>query len=996
MQKRTKIRVYRVLICLLFVFIFGKKNVYASILESGNGTAEQPYEIHTVEDLCEFRDLVNKGEEFTGQYVNQMEDIDLQSIENWQPIGVIEGEYHFKGIYNGQGYVIHNLQIQSGGNVGLFGALAGTVMNLGIESGYIEGDCVGSITSHSASGSEKIRIINCYNKATLKGYTRAGGIADNFNGGEIYSCWNEGKVDANIKAGICSYNASKIQNSFCLIDPVNYDSFSGKFNRVYTLTGKKNQKDLVERLNTGLYSTEKAVDLNVALVPYIKSDNRIKHVSQVKQQLGEGDGSRENPFLIKTAEDLVKLAEQINQGQLLSGLCFKQVGNLDCSNVKDWKAMGDSAKHFVFDGEYDGAGFQIQNLKCENEKASVFDSVSGRILNLEIQNGEFQGKTASGISLRLEKKGEILNCHTNVQFIADETAGICLNNNGGAIFACWSISKNQIGVISDICLQGTGKIAYCWGKSLVGQNYSGTFWKNIQDDKNEPKLFWLNQNLSKIQLRDEYRAVKFQKLEQEGANIVFSKQKIGAWDKNIAKLINAVPGACVLVLLVGMLLILFRSYKKQKKTFDIKRTIANIGMEEYFIFFMSCGLFFTVYEIFRTHGGIISNIFFSDTLDTGMDFFHSIEYTKGATPYEKYSTLYPPLANLFFYILYCCVPEWQSRNWADSFGASIGMRGTGADLRVWQATLLSFIIYCIVVTMLFLFLSFVLLKGKKYVCMMIFCMMMSNGVLLAFERGNIIFVAMIFTMFFVFFRNSENWFVKEMAFIALGLAFGLKLYPAVVGILLLYDKKIKEAVRAAIYGIAVYVLPIYVFHEGAEGLFNSIQSASGHGVAAASSIKISGASFLGVVGAVIKYICKIIGITCNETVVSGILSKAGIVIFVLILCGGFFLKKEWQRVLVVFLVLLQFRELGGYMIAFMLIPLVAMIREEKLNYDTVLPYTAIIFINILLPVQNIKSDNLSMYWVHIQISFLLLTLYALMQIMNCVKVKYKDIKRNMN
>lgn len=149
----------------------------------GKGTKEEPYQICSVEDLVNFRDLVNSGEDFKGKYIEQIENIDLSSIKNWIPIGIYGNDSYFNGTYNGTGHKIFNLNISSNENVGLFGLLGGTVINLVIESGMIKGACVGSIASHSASGSNAY-IINCYNKASLNG-TRAGGIADNFSSGYI-------------------------------------------------------------------------------------------------------------------------------------------------------------------------------------------------------------------------------------------------------------------------------------------------------------------------------------------------------------------------------------------------------------------------------------------------------------------------------------------------------------------------------------------------------------------------------------------------------------------------------------------------------------------------------------------------------------------------------------------------------------------------------------------------------------------------------------------
>ncbi len=74
-------------------------------------------------------------------------------------------------------------------------------MNFGFESGSISGACVGSITSHAVGTGS--RIINCYNKATVTGSGRAGGIADNYDG-IIWNCVNMGETVSDISAGITS------------------------------------------------------------------------------------------------------------------------------------------------------------------------------------------------------------------------------------------------------------------------------------------------------------------------------------------------------------------------------------------------------------------------------------------------------------------------------------------------------------------------------------------------------------------------------------------------------------------------------------------------------------------------------------------------------------------------------------------------------------------------------------------------------------------------
>lgn len=194
----------------------------------GQGTREDPYQINSEADLALLAETVNGGEDFSGRYFRQTRDLDLIDYANWTPIGSMDGDYAFSGVYNGGGHVIRNLvfhgEEQGSTNGGLFGKLAGTVCDLGIESGEIVGACSGSITSHAASNNAMI--INCYNKASISG-GRCGGIADNFWGGKIICCWNEGELNGIEIGSITSYTAGTVYGCEGL-QPLTNGNFQGE------------------------------------------------------------------------------------------------------------------------------------------------------------------------------------------------------------------------------------------------------------------------------------------------------------------------------------------------------------------------------------------------------------------------------------------------------------------------------------------------------------------------------------------------------------------------------------------------------------------------------------------------------------------------------------------------------------------------------------------------------------------------------------------------
>lgn len=208
--------------------------------------------------------------------------------------------------------------------------------------------------------------------------------------------------------------------------------------------------------------------------------------------------------------------------------------------------------------------------------------------------------------------------------------------------------------------------------------------------------------------------------------------------------------------------------------------------------------------LLASRGALLHQFFFYDVTDTGMDFFHSIEYMRGRMPYGQFDTLYPPLANLFFYVLYLLVPKTQSDTWTESFISSLNMKGTERDLRLQQATMMLFIVFVIVVVLGIVSMTERLTRscgGRKK--LLAFCAVFSYGVLYGLERGNILLLCWPLMAFFILYRNSEKPLLRELACLALAIAAGFKLYPAFLGVLLLRDKNY--------LALMVPVLPLPLF-----------------------------------------------------------------------------------------------------------------------------------------------------------------------------------------
>lgn len=186
-----------------------KKNT--SWKNGGNGTQESPFEISTAEQLYNFSEFVNSGNSLKNKYVELTNDIDMSYIKNFKPIGFEVNPFQFKGIFNGNGYAIKNLEIRRNDyslfdenylkyDIALFGKLGGKVENLIVEDSVFDGYCTAVFARSSVN--DKQLIINCLSRNNkITGY-RCGELIDDF-AGKIESCIalnnnTKGKENSNI------------------------------------------------------------------------------------------------------------------------------------------------------------------------------------------------------------------------------------------------------------------------------------------------------------------------------------------------------------------------------------------------------------------------------------------------------------------------------------------------------------------------------------------------------------------------------------------------------------------------------------------------------------------------------------------------------------------------------------------------------------------------------------------------------------------------------
>ena len=355
--------------------------------------------------------------------------------------------------------------------------------------------------------------------------------------------------------------------------------------------------------------------------------------------------------------------------------------------------------------------------------------------------------------------------------------------------------------------------------------------------------------------------------------------------------------------------------------------------------------------------------------DTGMDFFHSIEYLKGNSPYAVWNTIYPPLANLFFKICYSMIPVFQKDQWELDYVWSLNNRIGENSLRDWLPTMMLFIIYNILIASSFCLTIADYFKDKKGY-LLSFSMLMSYAVLYAFERGNIILLALVCALFFCLNYNSESKVIREIALLSLAVSANIKLYPALFGIILIFEKKWKEAARLICYGIIFFILPCLFFNEKLSAIPLFFQSLQYHTADLPYNSGISA-------GRIIYSIMLLTDRHFNINLSSYALylrNIFNIIATIICLLCSLAVKKKWGKILSLTLAFVMFSDQPIYISSFLIIPAILFFRnEEYLNISIILPFIGFIFGIVCLPIFD--SNDYSYTSLSVGIGVMLLFIY---------------------
>ena len=197
-----------------------------------------------------------------------------------------------------------------------------------------------------------------------------------------------------------------------------------------------------------------------------------------------------------------------------------------------------------------------------------------------------------------------------------------------------------------------------------------------------------------------------------------------------------------------------------------------------------------------SHGKTIMGVLQRGDKDAFMDLFNSMQY--GCKPYKK-GVIYPPLANLLYLFL-------------STFFSKKALKSGTVFVRDSHMGLTMIALYITVTTIL---LMYTIAKNKKGTIDEKFAfgitMVFSMPFIFQVERANIVLLCALFIAAFLGGYQSEKQWVRQLSYISLAIAVGLKIYPVFFGFLLLRERRWKDAIVCVIYGLLIFFMPFLVF-----------------------------------------------------------------------------------------------------------------------------------------------------------------------------------------
>lgn len=198
------------------------------------------------------------------------------------------------------------------------------------------------------------------------------------------------------------------------------------------------------------------------------------------------------------------------------------------------------------------------------------------------------------------------------------------------------------------------------------------------------------------------------------------------------------------------------------------------------------------------------------------DYFRQIVYASDLKNiyFNTNDAPFPPLSYIFYHLLFLINP----------FSASVELQ-SWTIARDNYPNLIIFIAIEIVLCLLFVYSLYLFNKssfGKRKSLIFALLILLSIPFLFgAIERGNIIILVISLILLAIYFKDKNDKLYNELALIMIAIAASIKVYPAIIGLLYIKEKRYKEAFKLIVYGLLFFIVP-FIFVGGIKGLLQYV------------------------------------------------------------------------------------------------------------------------------------------------------------------------------
>ena len=296
-----------------------------------------------------------------------------------------------------------------------FGGIAGSARGA-VTNCYTTGDITGSLDNAATLGSivgcALDRVTNCYATGSVKGWRAIGGIA-----GQAYG---DTYAHATI-SGCMALNTSVESNPFYSIGRVaGITGQESVLNDNYAWDGMRVNG---QKIPEGQQSVENGADLTYddtnglsrqfetifgGNSAWTYAENGLPTLKNVggtqSSELPSWMLGSETTIYITTAQQLKRLADEVNAGDSKSDKTYLLANDIDLSGYPNWTPIGTFTRNplqasYPFSGVFDGQGYSITGLKMsgnEDSKGLFGYAYCEAIRNVVIRNPEIEGKDQVG------------------------------------------------------------------------------------------------------------------------------------------------------------------------------------------------------------------------------------------------------------------------------------------------------------------------------------------------------------------------------------------------------------------------------------------------------------------------------------------------------------------------------------------------------------------------------------------------------------------------